>query len=371
MKMQITYRNVEDSLHQDLSEKMTALAKKLERHAAHFFPELVHLRVLLEKSSHHNNLHRVELRLSVPGRVLISEKVDDSFAAAAKEAFAELERQLIEHLERMRRGDEWRRKERRGQLHRLKTAATGGRLEKFLMFKKLVLPHLPVLRRFVRLELSHLRARGELGSDYPTVDDVVDEVLARAYRQVDHHPEPKEASKWLLKLAIEVAAEEAARSRKRGRMLSLEGPPPRDPTDISLDETLFDFYQPDDLLKVEDLAAAPSADPEEALTQQETRHHLASLLAVMPNKWRRAVMLTRLEDMPLRAVAQVLGASESEVREWLDRADAFLKARLSEVGIAPSDSGQPVGFIAPASLKDTPTLEAEFNQALEHSSRSS
>ena len=70
-------------------------------------------------------------------------------------------------------------------------------------------------------------------------------------------------------------------------------------------------------------------------------------------------------------VAQVLGASEAEVREWLDRADAFLKARLSEVGIAPSDSGQPVGFIGPASLKATPTLEAELNQALEHSSKSS
>jgi ribosomal subunit interface protein len=155
MKIQITFRNIEDSLHQDLSEKMAALAKKLERHAARFASEVAHLHVLLEKSSHHPNLHRVELRLSVPGRILISEKVDESFAAAAKGAFAELERQLIEHLERMRREDEWRRKERRQHLHRLKAAASARPQEERLLFKRVVLPHLSVLRRFVRFELSH------------------------------------------------------------------------------------------------------------------------------------------------------------------------------------------------------------------------
>ncbi len=44
--------------------------------------------------------------------------------------------------------------------------------------------------------------------------------------------------------------------------------------------------------------------------------------------------------MPLSAVAQALGTSEDVVRDWLDRADNFLRARLREKGVTPSDLGQ-------------------------------
>jgi hypothetical protein len=38
-------------------------------------------------------------------------------------------------------------------------------------------------------------------------------------------------------------------------------------------------------------------------------------------------MLARVEGMSLPAVAQVLGSSEKQVSEWLERADTFLKER--------------------------------------------
>ena len=80
--------------------------KRLERHLARFEPELVQLHVILEKSSRHSNLHRVALRLTMPGGLVTSGKTADSPMAAAKGGFAELERQLIERLERARGEDE-------------------------------------------------------------------------------------------------------------------------------------------------------------------------------------------------------------------------------------------------------------------------
>jgi DNA-directed RNA polymerase specialized sigma24 family protein len=99
------------------------------------------------------------------------------------------------------------------------------------------------------------------------VDDVVDEVLARAYGKVDRHLESSEVANRLLTIATDVLTNEGSWSSRRKRMLSLEGPPPREPTDISIDETMFDFYQPDDLVKLENLVAAPSSDPEEVLSK--------------------------------------------------------------------------------------------------------
>ena len=368
MKFQTTYRHISDSQQRQLAEELEALAKKhLEQHLAHFEPDLVELHAILEKSTHHKNLHRVALRLNVPGGLLTSENTADSMMAAAKAALTELERQLIERLERMRGEDEWRRKERRERLRRLRAAVAGRPQEERDFFKQVIRPHLPVLRRFVRFELSHLRARGVLTSDEPTVDDVMDEVLARAYRNLDRHQDPRAAVHWLFKIGVDVLTEEARRSRVRNRMLSLEGPPPREPTDISIDETMFDFYQPDDLVKVEDLVAAPSADPEQALTQKEIRRHFASLLAILPANWRRAVMLARVEGMPLPEVAKVLDSSEAQVREWLKNADLYLRAELAELGIETLGSKQPLSYIVPAHAA-TSVLEAELDEALTQSS---
>jgi RNA polymerase sigma factor (sigma-70 family) len=163
-----------------------------------------------------------------------------------------------------------------------------------------------------------------------------------------------------------VAKEEAARDRTRRRTLSLEGPPPREPTDIEIDETFYDFFQPDEATKVEDLAADRSSDPEEVVIRDEMRQRFASLLANLPAAWRRAIILARVEDMPLAAVARVLNTTEDQVRDWLERADNFIRARLADEGIVPSDSDQ-LSYLAKAPLLEGSDMEAVFDRTLESS----
>lgn len=367
MDLQITYRNVSQSARKELAEQFHELARKhLDRHVAHFASDLVRLRIVAEENKHHSNIRTVGLHLTVSGEQLISEKTAESLLVVAKDAFADLERQLIEHLQRMRGEDEWSRVRRREQLRRLRAALSNRPAEERMSFKQAIQPHLSMLRRLARFEIDHLRARGQLMSDYPSADDLMDEVLARAYRDPDLLKEPQNVARKLFRIVIDVAQEEAARDRTRRRTLSLEGPPPREPTDIEIDETFYDFFQPDEATKVEDLAADRSSDPEEVVIRNEMRQRFASLLANLPAAWRRAIILTRVEDMPLATVARVLSTTEDEVRDWLDRADNFIRARLADEGIVPSDSDQ-LSYLAKAPLLEGSEMETAFDRALENS----
>jgi RNA polymerase sigma factor (sigma-70 family) len=253
------------------------------------------------------------------------------------------------------------------QLRRLRAEVSKRPAEERMTFRQAIRPHLSRLRRLARFEIDHLRARGQLMSDYPSADDLMDEVLARAYSDSDLlNKEPLDVARKLSKLVIDVAKEEAARDRTRRRTLSLEGPPPREPTDIEIDETFYDFFQPDEATKVEDLAADRSSDPEEVVIRDEMRQRFASLLANLPAAWRRAIILARVEDMPLAAVARVLNTTEDQVRDWLERADNFIRARLAEEGIVPTDSDQ-LSYLAKAPLLEDSDTEAVFDRTLESS----
>jgi RNA polymerase sigma factor (sigma-70 family) len=198
-------------------------------------------------------------------------------------------------------------------------------------------------------------------SDYPSVDDLIDEILARASADPNLLKPDAKVLPELYRIKIDVAKDVAARERSLRRKLSLEVPPPREPTDREIDETFYDWYQPGEVTKLEDLAADPSTIPEELVGREEIRQLVDSLVASMPAQWRRAVILSRVEGMPLSAVAQALNTSEDMVRDWLDRADNFLRARLRDEGITPSDLGQ-LSYIARApSAEDS---EAGFDEAL-------
>jgi RNA polymerase sigma factor (sigma-70 family) len=367
MDLQITYRNVPESVHRELEKQFQELVRKhLDRHTTRFAPDSVWLRAIVEKSAHHSNIHKVAPHLTVRGDSFTAEQTADSFQLAAKDAFADLERQLIKYLERMRGEDEWTQVKRREELRRLRAAVSNRPAEERTKFRQAIRPHLPMLRRLARFERDHLRARGQLTSDYPSADDMMDEVLARAYRDPDLLKEPRDIPGKLAKTLIDVAHEEVARDRTRRRELSLEGPPPREPTDIDLDETFYDFFQPDDVTKVEDMAADRSSDPEEIVAREEMRRRFAALLAHLPAAWRRAITLARIEEMPLMAVARILNTTEDQVRDWLDQADKFIRARLAEEGIVPSDSEE-LGYLAKAPLLEGSEMDASFDRALESS----
>ncbi|HYR79749.1 MAG TPA: sigma factor-like helix-turn-helix DNA-binding protein [Candidatus Dormibacteraeota bacterium] len=364
MQWKITFRNIPESQHQELEQELRNLAARhLDKHLVHSGPDSVRLRVVAEENKHHANLRTVLARLSVPGALLASEETADSILAAAKGAFADIERQLIEHLERMRGEDEWTRKKRREDLRRLRAAVADQSLEERESFSRAIRPFLAKLRRLARFERAHLRARGQLMSDYPSVDDLLDEILARSAADPNLRKPGARVLPELYRIAIDVAKDVAAHERSRRRKLSLEVSPPREPTDREIDETFYDWYQPDELTKVEDLAADPSTIPEELVSRKEMQQLLDSLIASMPAEWRRALILSRVEGISPSDVAHALNTTEDAVHDWLGRADNYLRARLRDEGISPSDLGQ-LSYIASAPSPKDSEEESGFDEAL-------
>ncbi len=379
MKVQVSYHNIDKSSHAELEKNINDLA---ERHVARRLMKLsadsAQLHAHLEKSSHRER-YLVKLQLSMPGGSLASAEESANMAAAMRKAFAELERDLERHLARLRGEDAWRRIERRDIFRRLKKAMTDQPEIGSEAFGDLVRPLLPKLERFVRHELSYLRARGDLDPSFPTHQDIVDEVLARAYQKLNQRPAKVEPLHWLYQIAQEVLKEEVRHRRIEegrfvsGRYVSLESKLPETPDETldERDESIYEFLQPDEKLKVEDIVPVTDATPEEAASENEMRNYLHSLLAKLPTEWRRAVWLTQAEDMPVSKVAQMLGATEDQVRHWIEQADAFLRARLKEVGYSPTESGQnPPYYFAPAPATAAPELTQIFDQAIDEAVKS-
>jgi ribosomal subunit interface protein len=96
--------------HYDGTEHVRQLVEtsvaRLDRLAARFRHDAVSLRVVLEKNDV-RTLFRVSLTLTVPGRTLATDEERHDETEAAREAFAEMQRQLERYVDGVaeRRGD--------------------------------------------------------------------------------------------------------------------------------------------------------------------------------------------------------------------------------------------------------------------------
>lgn len=334
MRTAIRYRNIPERSNSDLEGLIGKLVTRhLQRHLSHFPSELTRLRATLERSSH-RSLYRARLRLGLPGTILASDGQSPELRKALEQSFAELERQCERHLVHLHQEDEWRRKERRAGFRQLKVAVADHADAERALFSELVRPLLPDLKRFVQRELAYLQARGDLVPGDPEVDEIIDESLARAFEKVTRHPRRLAPLPWLYQIAITLLAEEVTRRQaEAGRWISLEGRLPFQlrETQEADDEILFEYWQPDEVLRLEDVMPARGSTPEEEVSAKEMRRVATALIADLPTSWRRALELCRVEGLPKAAAAQVLGASEQEVEKWLVQADTFLQAKLTEL----------------------------------------
>ena len=366
MKTSISYRNVAKLSRPELGDLIGRLTeRRLKPHLSHFPPGLVRLRATLERSRH-RSLHRVRLQLVLPGATLACGNDSAEPEKAIELSVTELERQLERHVAHLRHEYAWRRKEWRAGLRQLKAAVAEQTEAGSASFNELVRPQLASLRHFVQRELAYLQARGDLAAGDPSLDDIVDEALARACERLAERPRRLEPLPWLYQIALELLAEEVAhRQIEEGRCISLEGRLPvqlHEPHQDD-DEFLFAYWQPDEILRLEDVVPATDDTPEEAAISRELRELVATLLAELPEPWRRAVTLCRLEAQPSAAAAQVLAISEEELEDRLAHADAFLKARLTDLRLTPQSSVEPAGYIVPGTPPSASGLSKDFDEA--------
>jgi RNA polymerase sigma factor (sigma-70 family) len=111
------------------------------------------------------------------------------------------------------------------------------------------------------------------------------------------------------------------------------GTPPKEAV-VTLGDEIFDFYQPDEDLKLEDLV--PDANvptPEQILESRDLQRYVNQTLARMPKAWRDAFVLHHAEGLSLGEVAAVTGQPQPEVRRHLEHAREFLRQKIADSGL--------------------------------------
>lgn len=255
---------------------------------------------------------------------------------------------------------------RRVGLRKLKTALAERADTRSALFCETVRPLLASLAHFVQRELAYLQTRGDLAADDPSVDDIVDETLARACERFAERRPRLEPLQWLHQIALELLDVEVVRRQmEEGRCISLESrlPAQRHEPREDDDELLFEYWQPDEVLRLEDVVPATDGTPEDAVITRELSELVAALLAELPEPWRRAVTLCRIEAQPQAAAARVLGITEEELQHRLAHADAFLRARLGDLRLTPQPSDEPAGYVERGRLPTASGLPRDFEEA--------
>ena len=188
-------------------------------------------------------------------------------------------------------------------------------------FHAIVTPHLKELFEAARRELHYRVAIGDLGPDDLTPEELAGEVLIRAWQDRHRRPPGLGTRTWLLALLFRVV-EDIARREARFRNLarvSLEAPVPAEPV-YDDDESFWEWYQPDEMTRWEDVVPDRSSkSPEQAAAAAE-----AFPRSVDP-RTRHVFLLAEVYRVPLPEAARALGLSLPEAARRLADADRQVK----------------------------------------------
>ncbi len=179
-------------------------------------------------------------------------------------------------------------------------------------FSTLVEPLLGDLEELARHEIAYFTSLGDLDEDWITPKELVGETLAAAWRGRRRKPRALSLKAWLSGILLRTA-ERIVRHRRRTReveeAVSLEAPAPSPPI-YDDDEEFWEWYQPDDLLRYEDVLPATTVTPEDVAFVLESTKQRGRLPALE----RRVLLLHDRQHLPLPEIAVILRRSVEEVR---------------------------------------------------------
>jgi len=71
-------------------------------------------------------------------------------------------------------------------------------------------------------------------------------------------------------------------------------------------------------------------DPAERIINEETTALMRARIEALPGSWRQALVLREQQGLAYKDIAELLSASEAQVKTWLHRARARLLAQMAE-----------------------------------------
>ncbi len=302
------------------------------------------LRVRVKKHSKGDSKYSISLRLPVPHKkMLVAQASNADLRSAVEDAENKLLKEVQKHNDFLRHTAEYRRKARRERLRELKLMAAERAEPAADDFHGGIQALLPRLRRIVRRDIEFLRAGGDLPLDTPGVNDIVDEAVARVYKDWKPGTPEDKTLVHLLREAFRAIDREVEITHNEKNALHLEHRPLKDAEDTSeemVEEELYEFYQPDEVIHLEDIVPDEEIEPPESQTESDQRSFAIERIAQLPALWRRVLILAEWEDFEAEAVAEILDLEHRHAESLLAQARDFMNAHFKQAGFTPREQKQ-------------------------------
>lgn len=171
-------------------------------------------------------------------------------------------------------------------------------------FERSALPHLHSLHN-VAMKLERRRQEAE---------DLVQETLLRAYRFYDHYEAGTNIRAWLFKIMRNLFINRYRREQREPREIDFGG----------IEESL------EAILERDAAAKSPGATPEEVLVGGSLDEEVERALADLPDEYRLVLLLSAMEGLSYKEIAEVLACPIGTVMSRLHRARRMMQAGLMD-----------------------------------------
>ena len=364
------FRNLDRHGQQRAPEVIEEEVRQLEPHLVRFREDLVRLEVVASQTRGKTRI-QVSLRLQLPSGVIAAQEEGFEIEPVLRKAFADLRHRLDRHVARLKHESEYKRPARRRRIGApLPSARDAAEADRRQLFFDLIEDHLDTVYDTVRRELTYLECSGSVPQGYLAVRDIVDATILKGLNRFERRPTEFSVRDWLTQLAFETIEAEAQAARRAvpedaASIYVAPEAPAGEPTES--DEEMFEFYQPDDVLLLEELVADDGGDdPETAVAKRQDAMAFHRAIAGLPALWRRVLFLVDLNDTPLETASSVLGIPEDDVTRIVQSARDYLRDKLRDSGQSSDtvhalfDSAHQRGSRIPQPLRDRARLEHAF-----------
>jgi RNA polymerase sigma factor (sigma-70 family) len=331
MNVHITYKTHKTP---DIDKEIQHWITKIERRLQVFRPELIHLKGALEQNSPREGTV-VSLNLRLPSGQMAARESAPAATAAIKAAFSDLLEQVGKHKEILRSSHSWRR-------HRALEGVPASEVpfeETFAAVapqtatsedvRSYLNASLRRLRLFIEREIYFRENLGDLGSGAVSVDEILDEVVARALDDKIEKPDRIGLEAWLYRLAIR-SLDDFSQSATSNEEVDIQGSRrSQGRNDTDGDEARLQFYQPDETITAENgIADQRASTPEQIAYSDEMISLVQFALRRAKRPDREAFILFAIEGFSVKEIATIVDRPPEHVRESIHNAREALRLGL-------------------------------------------
>lgn len=307
--MNVTIHNRHLEITQSLQHLIDRQVRKLGKILPTFSTEDLDLHVSLEHLPRGKQF-QAALVLNMPQTAFRVETIEDNSNSSVLRAFEELFRKIVKFKSRLSRERFWQEQPELGD------GEAGTRVVHEL--ENAINRNLEQVETYIRRELYHQSLVESIPLGLVEAQAVVDEVFLEVSTSVAARPENLPVDRWMFQVARSIVQERIRSWQTASREPHIEELAP----DVSQwEDELLDFYQPDEVLRLEDLLSdSHSTNPEELLERQETQEQLQEAIARLPSPIRESFVLHALEGFNSEETAMITDRSPSEVVEDIRKA---------------------------------------------------